>query len=60
SEITSRLQFRNCKIGYQKLASRLTDQVTHPNVKLALEFIKDFPTEKLDRIGSDSRFQTIL
>ena len=60
SEITSRLQFPPCRIGYQKLASRLTDQVTHPNVKLALEFIKDFPTEKLDRIGSDSRFQTIL
>jgi hypothetical protein len=60
SEITSRLQFTSCQKRYQKLASRLVDQATHPNVKLALEFIRDFPTEKLDRIGNDSRFQTIL
>jgi hypothetical protein len=60
SEIASRLQFTSCQNRYQKLASRLVDQATHPNVKLALEFIRDFPTEKLDRIGNDSRFQTIL
>jgi len=60
SEIASRLQFSSCQTRYQKLASRLVDQATHPNVKLALEFIKDFPTEKLDRIGNDSRFQTAL
>jgi hypothetical protein len=40
--------------------SRKYVKATHPNVKLALEFIRYFPTEKLDRIGNDSRFQTIL
>jgi len=60
SEIASRLQFTSCQSRYQKLASRLIDQATHSNVKLALEFIRDFPTKKLDRIGNDSRFQTIL
>ena len=60
SEIVSRLQFSSCQTRYQRLASRLVDQATHPNVKLALEFIRDFPTEKLDRIGNDSRFQAIL
>jgi len=60
SEITSRLQFPSCRTRYQRIASSLIDQVTHPNVKLALEFIRDFPLEKLDKIGNDSRFQTIL
>jgi hypothetical protein len=60
SEIASRLQFTSCRVRYQVVASRLIDQATHPNVKQALEFIKNFPREKLDKIGNDSRFQTIL
>jgi hypothetical protein len=59
-EITSHLQFTSCQNRYQELASRLVDQATDPNVKLALEFTRDFPTEKLDRIVNNSRFQTIL
>lgn len=59
-EILSRLQFGNCQILYQKLASCLINQVTHPNVKSALEFIKNFPTEKMDKLNIDSRFKTIL
>jgi hypothetical protein len=53
SEIASRLQFSSCQTRYQRLASQLVGQATHPNVKLALEFIRGFPTEKLDRIGND-------
>ncbi|MEM8642271.1 MAG: hypothetical protein AAGG51_26165 [Cyanobacteria bacterium P01_G01_bin.54] len=59
-EITSRLQFASCQKRFQGLASRLTDQATDPNTKLALKFIEDFSTKKLDRIGNDSRSQTIL
>ena len=60
SEIMSRLQFETCKTLYQKLATRLIDQATKTNVKQALEFIKDFPTTKMDKLNTDSRFQIIL
>jgi hypothetical protein len=60
SEISSRLQFPSCQNRYQKLAIRLISQVTHPNVKLALEFIQDFSASKVYKISNDSRFKTIL
>ena len=60
SEIMSRLQFGTCQTLYQKLAINLIDQSTNPNVKLALEFIKDFPNRKMDKLNADSRFQSIL
>ncbi len=60
SEILSRLQFGICQTLYQKLATRLIDQATKPNVKLVLEFIEKFPTEKMDKINTDSRFKTVL
>ncbi len=60
SEITSRLQMSSCNSNYRKLAKRLIDQATNPNVKLALEFISNFSQSKLEQIRHDSRFQTIL
>ena len=60
SEISSRLQFDICQQLYQNLATRLIEQATHPNIKLALEFIRDFPTIKMDKLKIDSRFKNIL
>lgn len=60
SQIISRLQFDTCQSQYKKLAKRLINQSINPNVKLALEFINNFPAKNLGKITSDSRFQSIL
>lgn len=60
SEVASRLQFTLCQNQYQGIASRLVDHATNPNIKRAIEFIVSFPSDKLDKIGNDTRFKTIL
>lgn len=60
SDISSRLQFQSCQTRYQRLAAHLINQATHPNVKLALEFIQSFSAANLDKVSNDSRFNTIL
>lgn len=60
SEVASRLSLTSCAHNYQGLATRLLDSATNAQLKVILEFIKDFPKNALGSLAQDSRYQKLL
>jgi hypothetical protein len=60
AEVESRLRHTSCAINYQKIARELEGRVVRVPLKRALEFLVSFPTNSLEKVARDSRFQEVL
>jgi hypothetical protein len=60
TEVESRLRHTSCAANYQEIARKLEPQVVRPQLKSLLTFLADFPTNSLEKVTLDSRFQEML
>ncbi len=59
-DVESHLRHTSCAAQYQEMARRLEPQVVRPQLKSLLTFLADFPTNSLEKVSLDSRFQEML
>jgi hypothetical protein len=59
AEFASRLQLGKCPERYQTLVVQMEQRAVNAQLKQALKFISSFPTNSLNNIRADSRFQQI-
>ena len=57
--LASRLRFGKCSERYQDLAGQFEQRVVNSQLKQTLGFIVGFPTNSLDNIRADGRFQRL-
>ena len=56
SEVSSRLQSRNCAANFKGIAAKLNDRAVRPRVKAFLNFIQEYPQDSLKDITRDPKY----
>jgi hypothetical protein len=59
-EVASRLSLTKCAHNYKDLAKKLEVNATNAQLKAIIDFIKDFPNDKMGSLAKDARYQKML